>query len=147
MICGVAMNADNTREKLINMAKEMNVDLRLMGLRDDIAQICKCADVGVMPSTREGLGLSGIEMMAAGLPVVASNVHGIVDYVKDGMTGFLCDPYDANAFSIAIHKAYKAHIDRNMVENCIEMAKRFDVSKSICEMTKIYAYVDAGKEI
>ena len=82
MICGNAMTSANTKEELEQLAKEVGIDLRLMGLRDDIPQICKCADIGVMPSTREGLGLSGIEMLAAGLPVIASNVHGIVDYIS-----------------------------------------------------------------
>ena len=80
MICGNAMTTQNTKNKLETLAKKSGVDLRLMGLRDDIPQICKCADIGVMPSMREGLGLAGIEMLASGLPVIASNVQGIVDY-------------------------------------------------------------------
>lgn len=92
MICGNAMTDANTKEELELLAKENGVNLRLMGLRDDIPQICKCSDIGVMPSIREGLGLSGIEMLASGLPVIASNVHGIVDYITDGVDGYLCDP-------------------------------------------------------
>ena len=89
MICGNAMTESNTKEYLEALAKEYNVDLRLMGLRKDIPEICKCADIGVMPSLREGLGLSGIEMIASGLPLIASSIHGIVDYVKDDVNGYL----------------------------------------------------------
>lgn len=104
MICGNAMNSANTKDELEKLAKQENVDLRLMGLRKDIPEICKCADIGVMPSTREGLGLSGIEMLASGLPVVASDVHGIVDYIINNEDGYLCNPYDYREFSGAIKK-------------------------------------------
>ena len=111
-------------------SKEVGIDLRLMGLRDDIPQICKCADIGVMPSTREGLGLSGIEMLAAGLPVIASNVHGIVDYVTDDVDGYLCDPFDENVFAKAISKLADENLRKSMIENCEKAAEPFEVEHS-----------------
>ncbi|KNY26575.1 glycosyltransferase [Pseudobacteroides cellulosolvens] len=141
MICGNAMTSTNTKEELESLAKEMQVDLRLMGLRDDIPQICKCADVGVMPSTREGLGLSGIEMLASGLPVVASDVHGIVDYIENGVDGFLCDPFDSHAFAVAIGKLQVEEVRQNMKPSCVETAKKFDKCFSFAEMERIYSEV------
>lgn len=138
MICGNAMTSANTKDKLEEMAKESKVDLRLMGLRDDIPQICKCADIGVMPSTREGLGLSGIEMLAAGIPVVASNVHGIVDYIIDGEDGYLCAPGDAHAFAQAILKLRNEEKRKSMVDKCINIAKKFDKKYSYKKMRDIY---------
>ena len=138
MICGNAMTSANTKDKLEEMAKESKVDLRLMGLRDDIPQICKCADIGVMPSTREGLGLSGIEMLAAGIPVVASNVHGIVDYIIDGEDGYLCTPDDAHAFAQAILKLRNEEKRKSMVDKCINIAKKFDKKYSYKKMRDIY---------
>ena len=138
MICGNAMTNANTKDELELLAKEYSVDLRLMGLRDDIPEICKCADIGVMPSTREGLGLSGIEMLAAGLPVVASDVHGIIDYISDGENGYLCNPNDAHAFSEAIRRLYSETKRKNMKSACINTSKKFDKKISIEEMKKIY---------
>ena len=138
MICGNAMTSANTKDELELLAKKIGVDLRLMGLRDDIPEICKCADIGVMPSTREGLGLSGIEMLASGLPVVASDVHGIVDYISDGENGYLCDPNDVHAFSEAIKKLYPEEKRKIMKDACISSAKRFDKKISNEEMKKIY---------
>lgn len=138
MICGNAMTSANTKDKLEEMAKESKVDLRLMGLRDDIPQICKCADIGVMPSTREGLGLSGIEMLAAGIPVVASNVHGIVDYIIDGEDGYLCAPDDAHAFAQAILKLRNEEKRKSMIDKCINIAKKFDKKYSYKKMRDIY---------
>lgn len=138
MICGNAMTRANTKTELEQQAKEAGVDLRLMGLRDDIPQICKCADIGVMPSTREGLGLSGIEMLAAGLPVVASNVHGIVDYITNGVDGYLCDPFDADAFAEAIKKLSDPNVRESMIVNCEKAAEPFDVEHSKKAMQNIY---------
>ena len=138
MICGNAMNSFNTKDELEKLAKEYNIDLRLMGLRKDIPEICKCADIGVLPSTREGLGLSGIEMLASGLPIVASNVHGIVDYVIDSVDGYLCDSYNPNQFSKCILKLTDKNIKKTMSSNCQIIAKKFDIAESKKELNKIY---------
>lgn len=138
MICGNAMTEDNTKSELEEMAKRLNVDLRLMGLRDDIPQICKSADIGVMPSSREGLGLAGIEMLAAGLPVVASNVHGIVDYINDGENGYLCPYNDSLAFAKAISKLQTKDVRESMRKKCMKSAQSFDKEYSYRKMKKIY---------
>ena len=138
MICGNAMTDANTKDELEQSAKEKGIDLRLMGLRDDIPEICKCADIGVMPSTREGLGLSGIEMLASGLPVVASNVHGIVDYISDGVDGYLCDPFDADSFAEAIKKLSNPKARNMMRTNCQKAAEPFDIQNSRTAMQEIY---------
>lgn len=138
MICGNAMTSANTKIELEELADKLGVDLRLMGLRDDIPQICNCADVGVMPSTREGLGLSGIEMLAAGLPVVASRVHGIVDYISDGVDGYLCAPDDEHAFAQAIIKLKNEEKRKSMANKCISIARKFDKVYSYKKMRDIY---------
>ena len=138
MICGNAMTSANTKTELKQLAWKLGIDLRMMGLRDDIPEICKCADIGVMPSAREGLGLSGIEMLAAGLAVVASNVHGIVDYITDGVDGYLCDPFDVDAFAAAIKKLSDSSIRKSMIENCEKAAEPFDVEHSKKAMQEIY---------
>ena len=138
MICGNAITDANTKKELELLAKQKGVNLRLMGLRDDIPEICKCADIGVMPSTREGLGLSGIEMLASGLPVIASSVHGIVDYIIDGVDGYLCDPFDEVEFATAIKKLLNPEKRKAMAENCPKAAEPFDVVHSRKAMQEIY---------
>ena len=129
------MTEANTTDLLKSLAKQYNIDLRLMGLRQDIPQICKCADIGVMPSTREGLGLSGIEMLASGLPIVASNVHGILDYVKDGVNGYLANPYSCEEFAEGILKLYMTKIDKKICQKSVE---KFDIKNSYDAMSRIY---------
>ena len=65
-----------------------------------IPQYLAQADVFVRPSLSEGLGTAFLEAMAAGLPVIATPVGGISDFLKDGETGLFCrvgDPEDIAA--------------------------------------------------
>ena len=138
VICGNAMTEESTVEELKKLASENNVRLLLLGLRKDIPEIAKCADIGVIPSTREGLGLAGIEMLASGIPLVASRVHGIMDYMEDGKTGYLCDPYSENEFAKAISKLINFELRNTMIENCINSSRKFDKLISYNQMRKIY---------
>lgn len=133
--CGNAMNKSATTEELLNYAKENNIRIKLLGLRKDIPEICYCADVGTISSTREGLGLAGIEMIASGLPIVASNVHGILDYVQDGINGYLASPYSYSEFAEGINKVLNSKFDRDEVSNSVN---KFDKKISFEQMRKIY---------
>ncbi|MFF2910888.1 glycosyltransferase [Paenibacillus sp. NPDC057934] len=102
VICGVGSNANY----LENLAMELGIasKVKLLGFRTDIAEICNCSDIFLFPSRREGLGLAALEAMASGLPIVTSNVHGIVDYSINGVTGFNYDADDIDGFSWAINE-------------------------------------------
>ena len=68
--------------------------MALLGERADVPELLAAADVFVLSSASEGAPLSILEAMAAGLPVVASNVGGIAELVEDGVTGLLVPPAD-----------------------------------------------------
>jgi len=70
-----------------------------VGERGGIPRLLRAADVGVLASLREGLPLALLEYMAAGLPVVATNVGGVEEAVEDGAGGFLVAPYDDAALA------------------------------------------------
>jgi len=59
-----------------------------LGLRRDVPEILRAADILAMPSSREGLPIVLLEAMAAGLPVVVTRVGGIPEVVEEGKTGF-----------------------------------------------------------
>ena len=134
VICGNAITEEATTEELKKLATENNIKLLLLGLRKDIPEIIKCADIGVISSTREGLGLAGIEMLASGLPLVASRVHGIMDY----KTGYLCNPYSESEFATSILKLTDKNLRLQMKNECINSAKKFDKSISYKQMKNIY---------
>jgi glycosyltransferase involved in cell wall biosynthesis len=73
-----------------------------LGQRDDIGDLLAAADVVVLPSRAEGLGVAALEAMAAARPVVASAVGGLAEAVVDGRTGLLVPPGDAVALAHAL---------------------------------------------
>lgn len=132
------------KEHLQHTADELGVGGRviLLGFRGDIPEICNTADIGAFPSKIEGLGLAGVEMMAAGLPLASSDVHGIVDYVKDGVTGYTCPPDDADAFAEAIKKLIDhPEKTKRMKAACFEAVQPFDISDALEAMREIYREV------
>ena len=71
------------------------------GARRDLGNILDAIDMFVMPSLWEGLPLSLVLAMGAGLPVVASRVAGIPEVVQDNVSGLLVDPGDAAQLATA----------------------------------------------
>jgi len=82
-------------------ARDLGVydDVRFLGKQDPVEEILSIADVFLMPSGSETFGLAALEAMACDVPVVASNVGGLPELVKDGESGFLCELDDIDAFT------------------------------------------------
>lgn len=76
-------------------------DVRFLGRIDAVAPLLAIADVYLLPTDRESFGLSALEAMASGVPVIAAGVGGIVEVVEDGVTGALCPVGDSDAMAAA----------------------------------------------
>lgn len=76
--------------------------VRLAGERSDVPALLGRASVFVLSSRSEGLPISVIEAMAAGLPIVASDVGGLRELVEEGVSGILVPAGDANALGGAL---------------------------------------------
>ncbi len=74
------------------------------GFRDDIPAVMSSFDVFALSSQYEGFGLVLLEAMAAGKPVVATNVSAIPEVVEEDVTGLLVPADDPDALSAAIVK-------------------------------------------
>src|SRR4029078_10318300 len=57
----------------------------------------QAADVVVVPSREEPLGLAAIEALACGMPIIATRTGGLAEVVRDGVNGLLVEPGDAGA--------------------------------------------------
>ncbi len=78
--------------------------VHFLGRQEAVEELLPRADVFVMPSETESFGLSALEAMACGVPVVATNVGGLPEVVENGKEGFLCDVGDVEAMADAIIK-------------------------------------------
>lgn len=95
-------------EALRRRAREAHLEafVHFLGRRTDIPDVLHAIDIFVLASRTEGLSNALLEAMAAGKPVVATNVGGNPEVVLDEATGFLVAPGDAMALSSAIEKLY-----------------------------------------
>jgi len=73
--------------------------VRFLGFRDDVSALLSIMDVFVLPSLSEGLSIALLEAMAAGKPVVATNVGGNPELVADGESGYAVPPRDPDALA------------------------------------------------
>ena len=137
VICGNGIDG-GTGKQLEQLAHDSEVNLKMLGFRFDIPEIIKCSDIGAIPSVREGLGLAGIQSLAEGIPLVASDVQGIKDYIIDDKTGYLCNPFDENEFANAIKKLSDETKIKEMKYACEDMAMNFDIEVSEKQRKKIY---------
>lgn len=99
-----APDPDNLSSIRIEQLRQWHADgaITWLGHRDDIADILASSHIAVLPSYREGLPKSLLEAMAAGRPVVTTNVPGCRSLVMERQTGLLVPPRDAQAIVDAV---------------------------------------------
>jgi glycosyltransferase involved in cell wall biosynthesis len=101
------------------------------------------AAVVAVPSHREGFGVACAEAMAAGRPVVASAVGGLLDLVVDGETGLLVPPREVGALRVALERLLgDADLRRRMGEAGRERIREHFTWPAVTDLT-IQAYEDA----
>jgi glycosyltransferase involved in cell wall biosynthesis len=76
--------------------------VRFLGSIDPVDPLLRAADLLVQPSHFEALGLSAVEALASGVPVIASAVGGLLDFMIDEDNGKLCPPNDPHALATAL---------------------------------------------
>lgn len=141
-LCGKGEKQNDLRAFSVDLG--LGDKVHILGFRQDVNEVLVVADLFCFPSKREGLGLAAVEAMAAGLPLVTSNVHGINDYSIDGVTGYSCSPEDVKQFAQAIHKIYADPWRRVAIGNKNKMdASKYDSNQIIPCMRKIYASIGA----
>lgn len=129
------------KEELEELARKLKLEhnVHFLGYRRDVPVLYKSADVFVLPSLREGLGMASLEAMASGLPIVTSDRHGINDYSENGKTGFKCAPNDYKEFARGIRKiVYDESLQQEMGENNRIASRQFSTKSSMDYLMGIY---------
>jgi N-acetyl-alpha-D-glucosaminyl L-malate synthase BshA len=84
-------------------AKELGVEQKVsfLGKIDAVAPLLAGADIFLLPSDRESFGLSALEALASGVPVIGTRAGGLSEVVRDGETGVLCAVGDVDGMAKA----------------------------------------------
>jgi glycosyltransferase involved in cell wall biosynthesis len=95
---------DGLRRVLEEQASTLGIaeNVRFLGERHDVMELLRIANLGLLCSHEEGFSNALLEGMAAGLPMIATDVGGNAEAVLDGTTGLLVPPKDPEAIGRAI---------------------------------------------
>ena len=135
---GVGVRQDAVKQLAESLGVLNNV--RFLGLRTDIPNVLKAADIIVMSSHWEGLSLSNVEGMSAHKPFIASDVNGLRE-VTTGY-GILFPHEDAVALARKIqYLAYDKVYYEEIANNCYQRALEFDISNMVKGYNEVYQNV------
>jgi glycosyltransferase involved in cell wall biosynthesis len=116
------------------------------GVRTDIPQLLADADVAVISSHYEGMPLACIEAMAAGKPLIASDVDGIHEVVAEA--GLLFPHEDANQLAVLIKQVCSDESTyTEVVERCLKRAKLYDIADMVKQYLIIYKKLYKNEEV
>lgn len=87
--------------------KQLEEHVRLLGLRQDVAHLLAAADVFLLTSISEGIPVTVLEAMAAGVPVVSTSVGGLPEMIDDGRNGLLAPAKDDEALAEQVLRLIK----------------------------------------
>jgi glycosyltransferase involved in cell wall biosynthesis len=132
------------RENLGRLAKELkieeNVDfLGFLEREEDVISGMKSSKIFVLPSTREGFGISVLEANACGLPavVVDSKKNAAASLITEGVNGALCD-LSARSMALEIEKLLKNDLYKKMADSSKENAKKYDWDEVVKKTERAY---------
>ena len=136
------------REIADQLCKDLGIKSKVLflGNTSDIDRILCFTDLFLLPSASESFGLSALEAMAAGVPVVSSNTGGLPEVNEEGISGYLCPIGDVKAMAekaiyILEDKARLAQFK----QNARKVAERFDEEKIVPMYEALY-YSAIGNE-
>ncbi|NTV29676.1 MAG: glycosyltransferase family 4 protein [Candidatus Omnitrophica bacterium] len=147
VLCGDGQEALRLKGLVAELSLERSFEFRpwTNDVRSEMARY----DIYVMPSLREGLGITLLEAMSIGCPVVASDIEGIRDVIENGVDGILVDTADPKALARAIVGLCRdpqaaAGLGRRGFE---KVRERFDVRREATRLREIYRQCGQGADL
>ncbi len=113
--------------------------IHLCGYRPAVRRCLRAFEVFLLPSIKEGLPYAILEAGHAGLPVIASRVGGIPEVIRDGETGLLIDPRDAETLARALDACTDPALRETLAEALrTRVARDFTLAQMISQTRKVY---------
>ena len=112
------------------------------GLREDIPQILAMSDISVLASLREGFSITVLESMAAGKPVVVTDVGGNSEIVEHGKTGFIIpaqSPEDLALYSLNLIN--NQELAKKMGQEAEKRVLNFSIDRMVEKTENLYKFL------
>jgi len=105
----------------------------------EINEILSFSDLFILPSEKESFGLSALEAMASGVPVISTNAGGLPEVNIDGVSGFLSDIGDIEGMAENALKILKTDAVLNQFKaNAVKAAEKFSIDKIVPLYENLY---------
>ena len=137
--CGDGPDLNDFKEMIAS--KGIQPSFFFLGRRDDVNRLLRSATLAVVPSIwEEAFGLTVIEAMASGVPVVATRVGGITELVEHGVTGYLVGPGRPMEMADAIEEmlANQAYWQSATQRTRRYVEEHFDIRRSVRELQEVF---------
>ena len=149
----VILGDGELRKNLEGLAKKSNlteqagvserVNFKGFVSHDNMPKYLKACDIFIRPSLSEGMGISFVEAMACKLPVIATPVGGIVDFLKDGETGYFCKPQNPESIAQTVQRVINDPSKNQIIENAYNMViEKYDWNKIALQMKDVLVNIN-----
>src|SRR5258707_14552742 len=124
----------------------MDRTVKVIGWVDDVANLLSTLDLFVSPARSEPFGLSIVEAMAAGVPVVATASEGAREIIEDNQTGRLVPVGDSEAMATAIIELLNDPTERKRLADkaLVSVHENFSLDRMVGRTGDVYAAALAG---
>jgi glycosyltransferase involved in cell wall biosynthesis len=136
------------RARLEKLAAQLGIQDRVhfAGFVRDVPAALAAFDVAVIPSLREGFGLALAEAMAAGRPVIATRVGGMVEMVEQDKNALLVPPADSRSLAQAIVQLLKNPVQAGRLgEAGRRQSVHFGIERNVAALEALYDQLARGK--
>ncbi|MCA9117500.1 MAG: glycosyltransferase [Planctomycetaceae bacterium] len=140
VLCLVGDGEERPRIEAEIARLQLGNHVRLLGLRRDVPQLLAGADLFLLTSISEGIPLTLIEAMAAGVPIVSTDVGGVSELVQHGQTALLAPAGDAEQLAgCVLQLMADQELRKTMMDRAAEVAERqFSEDQMLSEYERLY---------
>jgi phosphatidylinositol alpha 1,6-mannosyltransferase len=103
------------------------------------ANVLASCDVFCSPSPYETFGLTVVEAMASGIPVVTVDSGAVSEYIRHGINGYLVPPNDVEGLANVIHKVLSSN-NTEIIQNACRDAKQFSIEQGCQNLNNYYQH-------
>ncbi len=139
ILIGEGPERKNLESQIAKLGLQDRVELKGKLTNRAIPEELQKAEVFVLPSLSEGLGISILEAQACGVPIIASKVGGILDIIEDRKTGILIEPENPGQITQAVIEIFfQPEFAQELIQNAKDGLEKYDWQNIAQKINRIY---------